>query len=142
MKEPEPRPTKLKVCSLCGQPKPLSEFHRRRQTVKSGFRAACKACTSEARKKIPRKPKDEEERHKARVRAQTQYAVEQKTLVTTPCARCGDPDSEAHHLSYDRPDSYLDVEWLCRLHHATEHGRSDWMRQRELFPALDRGPRG
>ncbi len=138
----EPKPEKIKVCSLCGQAKPLSEFHRRRHTDKSGRRSACKDCTSEQKKRAPKKPLTEEERLKARVRAATQYAVERGELIPTPCSVCGDSDSEAHHLSYDRPDSYLHVTWMCKLHHAAEHGQRPWVRQRELFPELGREPKG
>ena len=75
MKESPPKP-RVKVCSLCGQAKPFSEFHRRRVTDKSGYRSACKDCTSEQKKRYPKKVPTEEERLKARIRAQTQYAVE------------------------------------------------------------------
>lgn len=134
----ERTPEKVKVCSLCGLPKPLSEFHRRRHTAKNGYRSACKACTAAVKKQAPRKPLTEEDRLKARVRAQTQYAVERGELIPTPCSVCGDPESEAHHLSYDRPDSYFHVVWMCKLHHSAEHGQSFWVRQRELFPSFGR----
>lgn len=38
------------------------------------------------------------------------------------CDRCGiEGVPQAHHRSYNKPDSYLDVEWLCQSCHTEEH---------------------
>lgn len=39
-----------------------------------------------------------------------------------PCEVCGEPESEGHHWSYEEKH-WLDVQWLCRKHHAAEHRR-------------------
>ncbi len=41
-------------------------------------------------------------------------------LVKRPCAKCDDPNAEAHHPDYSKP---LYVVWLCSLHHREIHGR-------------------
>ena len=124
-----------KICSRCGQEKPLTEFHRRNHRVRSGRRAACKECTSkearESRKIKPPKP----DPVKARVRARTREAIRRKELIPLPCRRCRNPKVEPHHLDYEAPDAHLDVHWLCRAHHALEHGKQAWTKQVELFPA-------
>ena len=122
MKTDEP----TKTCSTCQQKKPSSEFHRRRHTVKCGYRAACKDCTREAMRKHPKKPKTEEIRHKDRVRAMTQLALEQGKIHPQPCAVCGGPQVHAHHLSYDGENAHLEVVWLCIEHHRREHGKRAW----------------
>jgi len=42
-------------------------------------------------------------------------------LTRQPCARCGDPKTQAHHHDYAKP---LDVIWLCQRHHDIEGGRA------------------
>jgi hypothetical protein len=83
-----------------------------------------------------KKEKTELEAHKARVRARTQQAIKTGELVPQPCRFCGDPNVQAHHLTYDGPLAHLNVDWLCNPHHAIEHGRRGWTRQKELFPEI------
>lgn len=45
-------------------------------------------------------------------------AVRDGRLRKQPCAVCGEARVEAHHYDYSRP---LDVEWLCKIHHAAVH---------------------
>lgn len=122
-----------KVCSGCGRSLPLEAFHRRRHNVRSGVRARCKACTAEDTRRARlegRRPAPD--RMKERVRARTRYAERTGKLTREPCARCGALDVQAHHRSYDRPDSHLDVEYLCAACHALEHGVQAWTNQLEL----------
>lgn len=39
-------------------------------------------------------------------------------LLTRQRAECGDPRADAHHADYSKP---LEVEFLCRRHHAARH---------------------
>lgn len=39
-------------------------------------------------------------------------------IVEKSCEKCGAQKAEAHHPDYTKP---LDVEWLCRRHHAAVH---------------------
>ena len=125
---------KLKTCSVCGRDLPVSEFHRRRHYVHSGYRAACKSCTSEA-SRVARigRIRTDEERQKHRIRALTHRAVQRGELTPLPCRDCGSLEIEAHHVDYVSPDSHLNVVWLCRQHHCMEHGKRAWTRQMELM---------
>ena len=123
--------TPTKVCSQCNRELPVTEFHRRRVNVKSGVRAACKECTN-AQKRIDRARKREltdEEKHKEMVRARTRRAIAKGSLVPKPCEVCGDEEVEAHHPDYDCVDAHLVVQWLCKHHHASLHGKSAWTKQ-------------
>ena len=37
------------------------------------------------------------------------------------CQRCGNSPTEVHHLSYSKPDSFRDIEFLCGPCHTKEH---------------------
>ena len=124
----------LKRCTACLQDLPLSAFDRRRHYVKSGVRAACRACTrAKAKAKRQQHSSDATDRSKDAVRARTRAAIARGLLVPAPCAVCGDAAVEAHHPAYDGDDAWARVEWLCRLHHAARHGRRPWTRQLELL---------
>lgn len=45
-------------------------------------------------------------------------AIRRGRMQPQPCARCGSPDSQAHHDDYSKP---LDVLWFCPLHHSELH---------------------
>lgn len=46
------------------------------------------------------------------------YAVRLGRVVRLPCELCGNVKSQAHHDDYSKP---LEVHWLCRQCHWTEH---------------------
>lgn len=120
-----------KTCTVCGEEKPLEDFHRRRHRTKDGRRTACKECTNARNREENRDRSDIE---KQIVRRKTRDAVENGELVKGPCEVCGtDEDIEAHHLHYDQPDSHLVVQWLCVEHHRAVHGTHVWTKQLDLF---------
>jgi ribosomal protein S27AE len=45
-------------------------------------------------------------------------AIKNGSLDPTPCVRCGEIKSLAHHEDYDKP---LDVMWLCQSCHKQRH---------------------
>ena len=57
-------------------------------------------------------------------------AIVSGKLKRQPCQVCGSKRTDAHHADYGKP---LDVVWLCRTHHAAEHGltKEKVSRQRE-----------
>ena len=60
-----------------------------------------------------------QENHKKNLARQTvRNAIRDGKLIKKECEICGDPNSEAHHIDYDKP---LDVTWLCRRHHLEQH---------------------
>lgn len=126
-----------KTCSMCGELKPLSEYHRRRHYKKDGHRAACKTCTAQETKKA-REARggtiSDEERKKAQVRHATRRLIMSGELVPQPCEVCQSLDVQAHHPSYEGEDAARRVKWLCPLHHAQEHGVRAWTKQMDMFP--------
>lgn len=50
----------------------------------------------------------------------TRTAVQNGTLIQTPCIICGNK-SEAHHEDYSKP---LQVKWLCKKHHLEQHKKA------------------
>lgn len=130
-------PRRTKICSQCKKELPISAFHRRANHVRKGVRAACKVCTA-AQAKAARDQKQvtktDDERLRAAVRQRTRTAIKRGDLTPQPCEKCGSPNVEAHHPRYEGDDAHLEVMWLCRHHHALEHGKSDWTHQLELIP--------
>jgi hypothetical protein len=45
-------------------------------------------------------------------------AIRSGKLVPQPCEICGNQKTDGHHTDYSKP---LDVQWLCRKHHALVH---------------------
>jgi hypothetical protein len=80
----------------------------------------------------------------------TTHAVKTGYLIAASCASCGNPESHAHHPSYDTP---LRAIWLCKRCHPIHHHRL-WAAlklvaetgrpaQLELFPRSKvAGPKG
>ena len=120
-----------KLCTVCHVEKPLEDFHRRGHHVRSGRRATCKACTNARARQENRTRTDP---HKQRVRMATRALIDAGTLVPEPCRVCGVVDVESHHPHYDQEDSHLVVTWLCKAHHALEHGSAAWTNQLDMFP--------
>ena len=48
----------------------------------------------------------------------TASALRSGLIEKAPCQKCGDPESEAHHVDYCKP---LHIRWLCRRCHKAEH---------------------
>jgi hypothetical protein len=95
-----------------------------------GFLGKCRECTKTDSKSYARTPRGKLT-HKKALRRQIEIHPEKKSATTTlgnavrdgkitkmPCAKCGDPRSEAHHEDYSKP---LDVIWLCKKHHWMVH---------------------
>lgn len=59
-----------------------------------------------------------EQRMKANARAYLHEYVKRGKITKLPCVKCNNPVVEAHHPDYSKP---LDVVWLCRDCHMTEH---------------------
>ncbi len=125
-----------RVCSVCERRLPLWEFHRRRHYVRAGVRPACKACTSEAGQRARAEKPPRVDSKKEKVRARTRAAIRRGELTPLPCRVCGALEAFPHHETYDGDDAYLEIVWLCRKHHALEHGTRPWTKQTELFPTL------
>ena len=108
-----------KTCCKCREVKTVDNFHRNRST-KDGLSAMCKLCKRDDDHKrnavsseLIKKTKD----HKSDARNKVNSAIRSGKLRPQPCIVCGGK-AEAHHSDYSKP---LDVDWLCRKHHALWH---------------------
>lgn len=103
------------ICGKCGGGH--SRFRDRAKTRQAGY---CLACHAERMRAT--RPKFSELSDTAKMKAEARrYANVYKRrgqLVPTPCEKCGSPDVEMHHEDYTKP---LEVRWLCRMCHLTEH---------------------
>jgi hypothetical protein len=134
-----------KVCRICGESKPLSEFYKN-PAMTDGHRGECKACKVASTNKYQREHREQSRRYwqsyrdrvkndprfrdsqvratrsqrakfpeKHAARVAAQTAVAKGQLVRQPCEVCGESKVDAHHDDYAKP---LAVRWLCRRHHA------------------------
>lgn len=133
-----------KECFKCKSVKPLSEFYKHAQ-MGDGHLNKCKECTKNdankhrsenlekiraydrARGKIPERIKANveikrawraEDRRRGKAHQAVSNAIKAGELVRSPCIRCGETKSLAHHEDYDKP---LDVMWLCQPCHKQRH---------------------
>lgn len=135
-----------KVCNICGESKPLSEFHK--GNGPDGLRQACKPCINAQNRGIYQKNHDShleakrryrrenpearratviqhEERHaEKRAAYHAVWRAIKKGKMLPPsacrCARCQSPAEIYHHHSYE-PQFWFDVTPLCRACHGEEH---------------------
>ena len=133
-----------KECFKCGAIKPLTEFYKH-SAMGDGHLNKCKECTKndvskyrlENIEKIRAYDRDRSqnpERIKATAETTRAWRFEDKRrttahnavaraikkgdLVRSPCIRCGEDKSLAHHEDYDKP---LEVMWLCQPCHKQRH---------------------
>lgn len=79
------------------------------------LKCACKY-QRENRKRHSELP--ELERKKANARSYANVYLRRGKLDRKPCEVCGDTKVQMHHEDYDKP---LQVRWLCKNCHLTEH---------------------
>lgn len=128
-----------KVCSVCGQEKPIILFPKR-AALKFGVDHRCKKCDS-ARSTTPQKKKYDTDRlrrkqywklpkNKKKLKAVSllNYAVKTGKIKREPCFVCENLTVDGHHPDHDFP--YI-VIWLCRKCHVNHH-RID-MRAKKLL---------
>ena len=135
-----------KTCKTCGETKPIEDYYRN-PGMADGYLNFCNACVKVSKKEhrtknldgcrelarraakawnkrravyVVQKAKDDRKNfpEKFRARDALKYAVRTGKLIRLPCEICGKEKAEGHHEDYSRP---LDVNWLCRMHHAERH---------------------
>lgn len=137
----------MKVCTRCAAETPRTDFYRR-EASHDGLQPICKECDKETRRLRYYANHERElayrseyqrsargygrhvtanrewrrrNRHKRRAHSAVAYAVRTGKLVRSPCERCGEERTEAHHDDYSKP---LDVRWLCKRCHDEHHRRA------------------
>lgn len=133
-----------KNCFKCKTIKPLNEFYKQ-NAMADGYLNKCKECTKNdatiyrnknlekiraydmARSKEPQRAKmaaevnrawRAEDHRRSRAHNAVARAIKKGLLVFSPCIKCGEKKSVAHHEDYDQP---LDVVWLCQPCHRQRH---------------------
>ena len=115
-------------CSRC---KKMSEFAINYSTSPTGTKYYhCRECNTERASKY-RKTKVGKEniysavyksikkhQKKQDARILVRLAIESGKLEKLPCEVCGKEKVDGHHEDYNKP---LEVNWLCRKHHANLH---------------------
>ena len=107
-----------KTCRRCMTIKPSSEFHQA-MGRKDGLQSQCKMCLNRRAYNEAMKLYNKKRRTSKQVKAReaVHCAIKSGRLKKQPCIVCG-AKAEAHHSDYSKP---LDVDWLCRKHHALWH---------------------
>jgi hypothetical protein len=77
------------------------------------------------------------ERAKQKAHGLVSKAIREGRIKRQPCNVCGAKKAVAHHHDYNKP---LEVQWLCRAHHAVAHGKkigqpNKKAKRRYVFPA-------
>jgi hypothetical protein len=133
-----------KKCFKCGSVKPLTDFYKHSEMA-DGHLNKCKICAKSDVAKhrdenIDRIRKYDRQRGKLahRIKLRTEVtrawraedsrrqvahnavrrAIINGSIIKSPCIRCGNEKSVAHHEDYDKP---LDVVWLCQPCHKQRH---------------------
>ena len=141
-----------KNCFKCKTIKPLNEFYKHQQMV-DGYLNKCKGCAQNdattyrnknlekiraydvARSKEPERAKlaaevnrawRAEDHRRSKAHRAVAKAIKQGLLVSSPCIRCGEKKSVAHHEDYDQP---LDVVWLCQPCHKQRHKEINFFKE-------------
>lgn len=136
--------SKFKSCNTCGEVKPLSEFHKKKQN-KDGHRSDCKVCAcayslrwsaANPKRKAATdkqwKQDHREERYACNAKYKSKNPIKSKASTTvnnavrlgnlvkpTTCSECGiEAKLDGHHCDYSKP---LEVMWLCRKCHIAWH---------------------
>lgn len=138
---------RVKVCTKCGEAKPITEFHRQAHSP-DGLHPACKSCTNAQNRSIYKAHKLAHLEAKRRYRAQNpdarlatirkydainamarkahravRHAIavgDIRPVHECVCQRCGNQAEVYHHESYE-PERWLDVQPLCRVCHGEIH---------------------
>ena len=133
-----------KTCFKCKVDQPLTEFYKHSQMA-DGHLNKCKSCTKieatkHREKNIERireydrkrgrlahrvalhtrvsKAWRAEDKRRQKAHNAVRQAILNGRLSSSPCERCGEEKSLAHHEDYDKP---LDVMWLCQPCHKQRH---------------------
>jgi hypothetical protein len=134
----------MKTCFKCKKEKPFEMFYKHSR-MGDGYLNKCKECTkndvaqhrSENLEKIRAYDRERgklahrialrtevnrawraEDLRRQKAHTAVRSAIQSGSLVKSPCIRCGNEKSVAHHEDYDKP---LDVMWLCQPCHKQRH---------------------
>lgn len=146
MSDTTPTSLQEKICSVCGQTKPIDEFGVKQEYV-DGHRGQCKPCLAKRQKVYSRKydanggletkkkyykehyeqlkqayyrrRKTMPDRNKAY--AAVNNAIASGKFVKQPCELCNEPIADFHHTEGYKQENWFVGIWLCRPHHAAHH---------------------
>ncbi len=145
-----------KTCTKCGEVKPFDEFCKAAGR-RYGLKSQCKICTNSsirrARTAYREKYKAASREHYAAnrevmtARARRRYysnmdkvqakravrsAIESGSLTRGSCEVCGAVDNiHGHHDSYAE-EHWLNVRWLCAMHHGRHHASTAAVKSEDM----------
>ena len=135
-----------KVCSVCKELKPISEFYKDRSS-KTSYAYCCKTCQSQKTKRNERRPRTKEYRkqyrrtvayltnarkytaiHADRVQARNAVSHAVKVGRIPPatkmlCCKCNKPAHEYHHYAGYALGFHMHIEPICVPCHARIHSK-------------------
>lgn len=110
----------MKYCNICHRYKSFTDFHKQRDS----YRFACKQCYTKYNRKYDDKYRIEyKENNKVKILARNavHMSLRYKKIIKLPCIKCGEINVQGHHyLGYDK-SHWLDIQWLCSIHHNKAH---------------------
>lgn len=137
-----------KKCFKCLDVKPVSEFHVV-PLHRDGLASYCKPCKrdydnkrqrtwyrkekNENNRKYTKKSSTKRMKHdyyvaykkerplEMQARSAMGHAIRDGKLVPKPCMMCGEKKVDGHHHNGYSKEHWLDVVWLCRIHHTQVH---------------------
>lgn len=110
-------PLYIRNCSKCGKCEFIPQDPANPRPRPQRYCRACKAAHKREWRKTH--PQSAEQRAKSNARSYAHVYRDRGKIKRKPCEQCGSMDAEMHHHDYSKP---LDVRWLCRPCHLSEHG--------------------
>ena len=107
-----------KKCNWCNIEKSLSDFYW--DKANSHYLYICRKCDNKKNEENKKKRGHyTSNRFKAKYAVKT--AVGKGNLIKLPCEVCGIKKVQGHHYKGYAEENWLEVKWLCQLHHNLEH---------------------
>lgn len=106
-----------KVCSKCGEEKPISEFGKRNKSP-DGLQYQCKECRKEIHREYMREYRKKNKEYESVSRKTRKKIARTGDEVCAVCGKSGD-DLQRHHPDIEQYP-YLII-WLCPKCHSEEH---------------------
>jgi hypothetical protein len=134
----------MKICTRCKQEKELGMFYKDKRHL-DGLTSHCKKCCNEcnaiSHSKNPELYRNYHKNYVAPYQANNpnyikaslvvKEALAKGTIKRSPCIRCGNPKTVAHHPFYKYSEP-LNIVWVCGSHHKIMHSEEKLKSQQDV----------